>query len=66
MMTNTIRYIFDCFFDRPSSYQLKRHGKHRDRYMVFFKGLKIFEGTYKGCQAFIMRKGAFVSPSLYA
>lgn len=66
MMTTTVRYIYDCLFDKPSSYQLKRHGKHKDRYMVFHKGLKIFEGTYKGCQVFVIKRDVALSPSLYA
>ena len=65
-MTTTINYIFQCLFDRPSPYQLRRHGKHRDRYMIFRKGLKVYEGTYKGCQAFAIRRDVALSPSMYA
>lgn len=60
-----IRYIMDCFFSKPSAYQLRRSRKNPNMYMIFNEGKRIHEGDYKACQEFIHGKRLEVSPSLY-
>lgn len=60
-----LKYIYECFFSRPSEYQLRKNVKNPNLYMVFFKGKRIHEGTYKSCQEFLLGQRIEVSPSLY-
>ena len=63
-MRTIFKYIYDCFFSKPSNYQMRRHPKNKEMYIILFEGRRVHEGSYKSCLEYMKGDRMALSPKL--
>ncbi|MEM9328475.1 MAG: hypothetical protein AAGA85_22595 [Bacteroidota bacterium] len=65
MLTNPFRYVILTLLRKPSPYHLRRNGREKNQFHIYYFGGSIYEGTKRQCLQFARQNGFKLNPSLY-